>query len=81
MAEFGEEKNPKGNSPPYEEDSRWSSSLPPGLESNAAECLSAAEESTAQVLNYVRPTLDSEEKRRDVIDYIQQLVKTRLHCE
>ena len=41
------------------------------------ECLSAAE----QVLNCVHPTLDSEEKRRDVIDYVQQLVKSQLNCE
>ncbi|KAG6386464.1 hypothetical protein SASPL_155367 [Salvia splendens] len=41
------------------------------------ECLSAAE----QVLNCVHPTLDSEEKRRDVVEFVQQLVKTRLNCE
>lgn len=45
------------------------------------ECLSAAEEAAEEVLNCVHPTLDAEEKRRDVIDYVQQLVKTHLNCE
>lgn len=42
---------------------------------------SAAEEAAEHVLNWVHPTLDSEEKRRDVVDYVQQLVKSRLNCE
>ncbi|KAL3616237.1 hypothetical protein CASFOL_039627 [Castilleja foliolosa] len=46
-----------------------------------AECLSAAEEAAEQVLNWVHPTLDSEERRRDVIDSVQQLVQSRLNCE
>lgn len=45
------------------------------------ECLSAAGDAAEQVLNCVHPTLDSEEKRRDVIDYVQQLVKSQLNCE
>lgn len=45
------------------------------------ECLLAAEDAAEEVLNCVHPTLDAEEKRRDVIDYVQQLVKSRLNCE
>ncbi|KAG8371568.1 hypothetical protein BUALT_Bualt13G0101500 [Buddleja alternifolia] len=45
------------------------------------ECLSAAEEAANQVLNCIHPTLDSEEKRCDVIDYIQRLVKTHLNSQ
>ncbi|KAL1565766.1 hypothetical protein AAHA92_01451 [Salvia divinorum] len=54
-------------------------SAPPALISE--ECLSAAGEAAEQVLNCVHPTLDSEEKRRDVVDFVQQLVRTRLNCE
>ncbi|KAK6145212.1 hypothetical protein DH2020_022032 [Rehmannia glutinosa] len=50
--------------------SRWKSSPPPDPASISEECLSAAEEAAEQVLNCVHPTLDSEEKRRDVIDYV-----------
>ncbi|PIN07823.1 Polynucleotide adenylyltransferase [Handroanthus impetiginosus] len=60
---------------------RWKFSPPPDPAEITAECLSAAEEATEQVLNCVHPTLDSEEKRRDVIDYIQQLIKSHLSCE
>ncbi|KAL7113830.1 hypothetical protein ACP275_04G083200 [Erythranthe tilingii] len=48
------------------------------------ECLSAAAEAEAaaqQVVNCVHPTLDSEEKRRDVIDYVQRLIKSHINCE
>ncbi|KAL2470908.1 PAP/OAS1 substrate-binding domain superfamily [Abeliophyllum distichum] len=45
------------------------------------ECLVAAEEAAEQVLNCIHPTLDSEEKRRDVIDYVQRLIKRHLDCE
>ncbi|KAL3649207.1 hypothetical protein CASFOL_005610 [Castilleja foliolosa] len=46
-----------------------------------AESLSAAEEAAEQVLNWVHPTLDSEERRRDVVDCVQQIVQSRLDCE
>lgn len=45
------------------------------------ECLSAAEDAVHQVLSCIHPTLDSEEKRRDVIDYVQRLIKSGLDCE
>ncbi|KAL0390352.1 UNVERIFIED_CONTAM: hypothetical protein Scaly_0392300 [Sesamum calycinum] len=56
-------------------------SPPPDPASISDECLCAAEEAAEQVLNCVHPTLDSEEKRRDVIDYVQLLVKSHLNCE
>ncbi|KAI3461721.1 hypothetical protein Pfo_018384 [Paulownia fortunei] len=77
--------NSEGNVSAEEErlsfDSGWRSSPPPDPASIKEECLSAAEEAAEQVLNCVHPTLDSEEKRRDVIDYFQQLVKCHLNCE
>lgn len=77
--------NSKGNASTEEEPSAfglvWKSSPPPDPALISEECLSAAEEAAEQVLNCVHPTLDSEEKRRDVIDYVQQLVKSRLSCE
>ncbi|KAL6563546.1 hypothetical protein OROGR_002505 [Orobanche gracilis] len=61
--------------------SGWKSCLPPHQASIRVDYLSATEEAAEQVLNCVHPTLDSEEKRRDVIDYVQQLVQSRLNCE
>ncbi|GER54623.1 PAP/OAS1 substrate-binding domain superfamily [Striga asiatica] len=84
MGELGV-ANPKGNDPSKEAregfGSGWRSRPPPDLGSIKAECLTAAEEAAEQVLNCVHPTLDSEEKRRDVVDYVQQLVQNRLNCE
>ncbi|KAL8549024.1 hypothetical protein ACS0TY_008053 [Phlomoides rotata] len=54
---------------------------PPDLSSLSEDCLSAAEEAAQQVLNCIHPTLDSEEKRRDIVDYLQRLIKTHLNCE
>lgn len=45
------------------------------------ECFVAAEEAAEQVMNCIHPTLDSEEKRKDVIDYVQRLIKRHLDCE
>ncbi|KAH6766075.1 PAP/OAS1 substrate-binding domain superfamily [Perilla frutescens var. hirtella] len=45
------------------------------------ECLSAAEEAAQQVLNCIHPTLDSEEERRDIVEYVQRLIKSHLNCE
>lgn len=45
------------------------------------ECLSAAEDAARLVLNCIHPTLDSEEERRDVIDYMQRLIKSHVNCE
>ncbi|XP_047337858.1 uncharacterized protein LOC124941562 [Impatiens glandulifera] len=40
-----------------------------------------AEETTLEILRCIRPTLDSEEKRRDVIDYVQRLIRNSLGHE
>ncbi|KAG6418063.1 hypothetical protein SASPL_120262 [Salvia splendens] len=45
------------------------------------ECLSAAEDASRHVLNCIHPTLDSEEERRDIIDYMQRLIKSHVNCE
>ncbi|XP_075492810.1 uncharacterized protein LOC142530833 isoform X2 [Primulina tabacum] len=54
---------------------------PPDPASFSEDCLSAAEEAAAEVVNYIHPTLDSDENRRDVIDHLQRLIKTQLNCE
>ncbi|KAL1541035.1 hypothetical protein AAHA92_25305 [Salvia divinorum] len=59
----------------------WKASPPADPALISEECLSAAGDAAEQALNCVHPTLDSEEKRRDVIDYVQQLVKSQLNCE
>lgn len=59
----------------------WESSAPLDPASLREECLSVAEEAAQQVLSCIHPTLDSEEKRRDIIDYVQRLIKSRLDCE
>ncbi|GFZ01739.1 PAP/OAS1 substrate-binding domain superfamily [Actinidia rufa] len=40
-----------------------------------------AEETTQEVICCIHPTLDSEEKRRDVIDYVQRLIRCSLGFE
>lgn len=45
------------------------------------ECLSAAEDAARNVLNCIHPTLDSEEERRDIIDYMQRLIKSHVNSE
>ncbi|KAG9154980.1 hypothetical protein Leryth_012163 [Lithospermum erythrorhizon] len=45
------------------------------------ECMEVGEEVAKEVLNCIHPTLDSEEKRKDVIDYVQRLLKDYLGCE
>lgn len=40
-----------------------------------------AEETTQEVVNCIHPTLDSEEKRKDVIDYVQRLIRYSLGFE
>ncbi|XP_047332795.1 uncharacterized protein LOC124936345 [Impatiens glandulifera] len=43
--------------------------------------VSIADETIEELLRCIRPTMDSEEKRRDVFEYIQKLVKTSLGHE
>ncbi|KAL1558773.1 hypothetical protein AAHA92_09199 [Salvia divinorum] len=57
------------------------SCAPPDPPSLREDCLSAAEDAARHVLNCIHPTLDSEEERRDVIDYMQRLIKSHVNCE
>ncbi|KAK3024390.1 hypothetical protein RJ639_043294 [Escallonia herrerae] len=41
----------------------------------------AAEETTKEVVGLIHPTLDSEEKRKDVIEHVQRLIRTSLNVE
>lgn len=39
------------------------------------------EEATREIIEHVHPTLVSEDRRRDVIDYMQRLIRMTLGCE
>ncbi|CAN4101111.1 unnamed protein product [Withania somnifera] len=45
------------------------------------DCWVVVEEAVKEVVNCVHPTLDTEEKRKDVVDYVQRLIKNSLGCE
>ncbi|EPS70249.1 hypothetical protein M569_04511 [Genlisea aurea] len=45
------------------------------------ECLSSAEEAAQRLLTFIHPTVESENMRRSVIDYVQRLVRSTLDCE
>ncbi|XP_019159819.1 PREDICTED: uncharacterized protein LOC109156416 isoform X2 [Ipomoea nil] len=40
-----------------------------------------AEETAQEVVNYIHPTMDSEEKRKDVTDFMQRLIRCYAPCE
>ncbi|KAL6967806.1 hypothetical protein U1Q18_033615 [Sarracenia purpurea var. burkii] len=40
-----------------------------------------AEQTTQEVICCIHPTLDSEEKRKDVIEYVQRLIRCSIGCE
>lgn len=69
-----------GNGSRVEMENGWSflSSDPLTVTEN---CWAVAEEATEEVVNCLHPTLDTEEKRKDVIDYVQSLIKFSLGCE
>lgn len=46
-----------------------------------AETWVSAEDPAREVLNCIHPTLDSEEKRKDVIEYVQKLIRCNLRLE
>lgn len=46
-----------------------------------AELWQRAEEATQGIIAHVQPTVVSENRRKEVIDYVQRLIKTRLGCE
>ncbi|CAH8388610.1 unnamed protein product [Eruca vesicaria subsp. sativa] len=58
------------------------SPFPPRLSpSKEPEFWNRMEEATREIIEHVHPTLVSEERRRDVIDYMQRFIKTRVGCE
>ncbi|XP_068635536.1 uncharacterized protein [Aristolochia californica] len=56
------------------------SSNPPPL-SIAAECLQRGEETTCEIIYRIQPTVVSEQRRKDVVDYIQRLIRGWVGCE
>ncbi|XP_057953282.1 uncharacterized protein LOC131147750 [Malania oleifera] len=64
-----------------------SSPPPPFSHSNldpsaiAAECWAAAELTTKEILCRIRPILASEQSRKEIIDYVQTLIRCSLGCE
>lgn len=47
----------------------------------AADTWAVAEDPTHEILNCIHSTLDSEERRKDVIDYVQRLIRCSVGCE
>ncbi|XP_015931802.1 uncharacterized protein LOC107458102 isoform X2 [Arachis duranensis] len=73
---FGEDR-PCASSPP-------SPPLPlsnPDPSSVAADAWSAAEATTSAILRRIRPTLGADRKRREVVDYVQRLIRYGARCE
>ncbi|MED6225348.1 hypothetical protein PIB30_092853, partial [Stylosanthes scabra] len=73
---FGEDR-PCATSPP-------SPPLPlsnPDPSSVAADSWSAAEGTTSAILRRIRPTLGADRKRREVVDYVQRLIRYGARCE
>ncbi|RAL43350.1 hypothetical protein DM860_012491 [Cuscuta australis] len=53
----------------------------PDPSSIGEECWAAAEETAKELVNCIHPTMDSEEKRKDVMEYVQKLIRDYLACE
>lgn len=53
----------------------------PDPNSIRAETWVLAEDPVREVLNCIHPTLDSDEKRKDVIEYVQKLIRCNLRLE
>ncbi|KAK2430539.1 hypothetical protein P8452_43909 [Trifolium repens] len=73
---FGEDR-PYSSSPP-------SPPLPvlnPDPSSFTEEAWSAAEETTAEILRRIQPTLAADRRRREVVDYVQRLIHFGARCE
>lgn len=73
---FGEDR-PCASSPP-------SPPLPPSNpdpSSVAADAWAAAEKTTAEILSRIRPTLAADRRRREVVDYVQRLIRYGARCE
>lgn len=81
MGELGVEGSNGGAEQRPDSGSGWNSAAPPDPASLREDCLSAAEVAAQQLLSCIHPTLDSEEERRDIIDYVVRLIKSHLNCE
>lgn len=81
MGELGVEGSNGGAEQRPDSGSGWNSAAPPDPASLRDDCLSAAEVAAQQLLSCIYPTLDSEEERRDIIDYVVRLIKSHLNCE
>ena len=57
------------------------SSSNPSPSSIGLERWARAEEATQKIICQVQPTAVSEERRREVIDYVQRLIRSTLGCE
>lgn len=53
----------------------------PDPSSVAPDVWTVAEISTAQILGRIRPTLAADRRRRDVVDYVQRLIRFGARCE
>ncbi|XP_049388422.1 uncharacterized protein LOC125852775 [Solanum stenotomum] len=60
---------------------RWVEMLGPDPSAVTEDSWAVAEEAVQEVVNCVHPTLDTEEKRKDVVDYVQRLIRCTLGCE
>ncbi|KAJ8561489.1 hypothetical protein K7X08_037222 [Anisodus acutangulus] len=69
-----------GGTSPVRMEQRWNLSTPDPTSITEDRWL-VAEETIQQVVNCIHPTLDTEEKRKDVIDYVQTLIRHSLGCE
>nr|GMC56804.1 uncharacterized protein LOC109156416 isoform X1 [Ipomoea batatas] len=47
----------------------------------AVDIWALAEETAQEVVNFIHPTMDSEEKRKDVTDFMQRLIRCYAPCE
>ncbi|KAL2317374.1 hypothetical protein Fmac_031250 [Flemingia macrophylla] len=73
---FGEDR-PCASSPP-------SPPLPPlnpDPSSVAPDAWAAAEKTTAEILRRIQPTLAADRRRREVVDYVQRLIRYGARCE
>ncbi|KAL2665055.1 hypothetical protein GLYMA_02G235800v4 [Glycine max] len=73
---FGEDR-PCASSPPSPPLPPWN----PDPSSVAADAWAAAERNTAEILRRIRPTLAADRRRREVVDYVQRLIRYGARCE
>lgn len=47
----------------------------------AADAWAAAEQTTGEILRSIQPTLAADRRRREVVDYVQRLIRYGARCE